>query len=393
MKAKRICLKNCNCICVHGMKISNSFSVQIKNVNIYFFPYDTFQSVVNPDDFVNLKEMVVCDSVAVIEACFHNSIEVQLIKSAISMAYFSNRIAISEKSEKNMEERKNQEIENFLKQLQIDKKEKKYNEIKNKMKEKDAARTSYFQNYMLNGFWNQSGAESRIEPAFWYVKLGQTAPTNDDYDMWLSRIYGTNQQDAFFKRDGIEKRDKLLGTVEIDEPFCSVLHKIQERIHQKDLYASKLLSVFSIYYSVLRNFSNSEQECISFCTILETLLLGKDEDKQRKKVSVRAACLIADGEKVEKKKFLATQIYMFYPYRNGFVHDGKSILDFDWGSYQILYQAIKHVIYYCIKNILYRNIQCTKEITAIVEKNAKQDGLENAFDYIDENINYLNYNE
>lgn len=393
MKAKRICLKNCNCICVHGMKISNSFSVQIKNVNIYFFPYDTFQSVVNPDDFVNLKEMVVCDSVAVIEACFHNSIEVQLIKSAISMAYFSNRIAISEKSEKNMEERENQEIENFLKQLQIDKKEKKYNEIKNKMKEKDAARTSYFQNYMLNGFWNQSGAESRIEPAFWYVKLGQTAPTNDDYDMWLSRIYGTNQQDAFFKRDGIEKRDKLLGTVEIDEPFCSVLHKIQERIHQKDLYASKLLSVFSIYYSVLRNFSNSEQECISFCTILETLLLGKDEDKQRKKVSVRAACLIADGEKVEKKKFLATQIYMFYPYRNGFVHDGKSILDFDWGSYQILYQAIKHVIYYCIKNILYRNIQCTKEITAIVEKNAKQDGLENAFDYIDENINYLNYNE
>ncbi|MDD6110492.1 MAG: HEPN domain-containing protein [Ruminococcus sp.] len=393
MKAKRICLKNCNCICVHGMKISNSFSVQIKNVNIYFFPYDTFQSVVNPDDFVNLKEMVVCDSVAVIEACFHNSIEVQLIKSAISMAYFSNRIAISEKSEKNMEERENQEIENFLKQLQIDKKEKKYNEIKNKMKEKDAARTSYFQNYMLNGFWNQSGAESRIEPAFWYVKLGQTAPTNDDYDMWLSRIYGTNQQDAFFKRDGIEKRDKLLGTVEIDEPFCSVLHKIQERIHQKDLYASKLLSVFSIYYSVLRNFSNSEQECISFCTILETLLLGKDEDKQRKKVSVRAACLIADGEKVEKKKFLATQIYMFYLYRNGFVHDGKSILDFDWGSYQSSYQAIKHVIYYCIKNILYRNIRCTKEITAIVEKNAKQDGLENAFNYIDENINYLNYNE
>ena len=113
--------------------------------------------------------------------------------------------------------------------------------------------------------------------------------------MWLSRIYGTNQQDAFFKRDGIEKRDKLLGTVEIDEPFCSVLHKIQERIHQKDLYASKLLSVFSIYYSVLRNFSNSEQECISFCTILETLLLGKDEDKQRKKVSVRAACLKKRG--------------------------------------------------------------------------------------------------
>lgn len=393
MKAKRICLKNCNCICVHGMKISNSFSVQIKNVNIYFFPYDTFQSVVNPDDFVNLKEMVVCDSVAVIEACFHNSIEVQLIKSAISMAYFSNRIAISEKSEKNMEERKNQEIENFLKQLQIDKKEKKYNEIKNKMKEKDAARTSYFQNYMLNGFWNQSGAEARIEPTFWYVKLGQTAPTNDDYDMWLSRIYGTNQQDAFLKRDGLEKRDKLLGTVEIDEPFCNVLHKIQERIHQKDLYSSKLLSVFSIYYSVLRNFSNSEQECISFCTILETLLLGKDECNQRKKVSVRAACLIADGEKVEKKKFLATQIYMFYPYRNGFVHDGKSILDFDWGSYQSSYQAIKHVIYYCIKNILYRNIRCTKEITAIVEKNAKQDGLENAFNYIDENINYLNYNE
>lgn len=309
------------------------------------------------------------------------------------MAYFSNRIAISEKSEKNMEERENQEIENFLKQLQIDKKEKKYNEIKNKMKEKDAARTSYFQNYMLNGFWNQSGAEARIEPTFWYVKLGQTAPTNDDYDMWLSRIYGTNQQDAFFKRDGIEKRDKLLGTVEIDEPFCSVLHKIQERIHQKDLYASKLLSVFSIYYSVLRNFSNIEQECISFCTILETLLLGKDEDKQRKKVSVRAACLIADGEKIEKKRFLATQIYMFYPYRNGFVHDGKSILDFDWGSYQILYQAIKHVIYYCIKNILYRGIQCTKEIRVIVEKNAKQDGLEKAFDYIDENINYLNYNE
>ena len=393
MKAKRICLKNYNCICVHGMKISDFFSVQIKNVNIYFFPYDTFQSVVNPDDFVNLKEMVVCDSVAVIEACFHNSLEVQLIKSAISMAYFSNRIAISEKSEKNMEERKNQEIENFLKQLQIDKKEKKYNEIKNKMKEKDADLTSYFQNYMLNGFWNQSGAEARIEPTFWYVKLGQTAPTNDDYDMWLSRIYGTNQQDAFLKRDGLEKRDKLLGTVEIDEPFCNVLHKIQERIHQKDLYASKLLSVFSIYYSVLRNFSNSEQECISFCTILETLLLGKDEDKQRKKVSVRAACLIADGEKFEKKRFLATQIYMFYPYRNGFVHDGKSILDFEWGSYQILYQAIKHVIYYCIKNILYRGIQCTKEIRAIVEKNAKQDGLEKAFDYIDENINYLNYNE
>ena len=393
MKAKRICLKNYNCICVHKMKISDSFSVQIKNVNVYFFPYDIFQSIVNPDDFVNLKEMVVCDSVAVIEACFHNSLEVQLIKSAISMAYFSNRIAISEKSEKNMEERKNQEIENFLKQLQIDKKEKKYNEIKNKMKEKDADLTSYFQNYMLNGFWNQSGAEARIEPTFWYVKLGQTAPTNDDYDMWLSRIYGTNQQDAFLKRDGLEKRDKLLGTVEIDEPFCNVLHKIQERIHQKDLYASKLLSVFSIYYSVLRNFSNSEQECISFCTILETLLLGKDEDKQRKKVSVRAACLIADGEKFEKKRFLATQIYMFYPYRNGFVHDGKSILDFDWGSYQILYQAIKHVIYYCIKNILYRNIQCKKEITAIVEKNAKQDGLENAFNYIDENINYLNYNE
>ena len=71
----------------------------------------------------------------------------------------------------------------------------------------------------------------------------------------------------------------------------------------------------------------------------------------------------------------------------------RAYIDFDWGSYQILYQAIKHVIYYCIKNILYRNIQCTKEITAIVEKNAKQDGLGNAFDYIDEKTNYFNYNE
>lgn len=47
---------------------------------------------------------------------------------------------------------------------------------------------------------------------------------------------------------------------------------------------------------------------MTYATILETLLLGADESNQRKKASVRAACLVCDELSFSRKRFVANQV-------------------------------------------------------------------------------------
>lgn len=94
----------------------------------------------------------------------------------------------------------------------------------------------------------------------------------------------------------------------------------------------KLKSALYLYYDILDLKINETMTTIIIATIFETLLLSDKESNQRKKVAVRAACLIADGQGHRRIQFIANRIYQFYGYRNALVHDGKNLLELDDGE-------------------------------------------------------------
>lgn len=350
MDISTIDFRNSKCICLHGIKISDTidFSFNYHNgiKNIHFIPYSDFISKIDKSLFMNIYEIQECDIVVAIENCRHNTLEVQAIKIAFSIVYFANRM----------------NLENNCSSRYI----------------------GFFNNYILDGY-NAFIDENRyIEHASWFVKIGTSPLCNDDFDMWLPRIYGSNLDSQFDRRDGLEKCIQLNDiNIKVDKGLLSNIDLIQNKINCNDQYSNKLLSVFRIYYSLLCDYADYEQNDILFCTILESLLLKKGESDQRKKAAARAACIVANNDRIEKKKFIANNVYYFYSYRNSLIHDGKTTLDFDEIEHNRVHTTIKHIIYYIIEFIVQKDIKKPNDLIDIVKQNANKDKLAQAFDYID----------
>lgn len=233
------------------------------------------------------------------------------------------------------------------------------------------------------------------------MNTGKNPLSNDNFERWLTRAYGSDLDELYNRRDRLEHVIQLNDVqIDVNDGLKKYVDLISLKIIKNDLYANKIMSSLILYYGLLCDFQHPEQNDISFCTILETLLLGKDEDNQRKKAACRAACIIANGLSINHKKFVANSVYYFYKYRNSIIHDGMNIIDFDETIHRAVYQSVKHIIFCLIKYIVCNDIKSIKQIKKIVQQNMTADELENAFDYIDykqidngDFINVINFND
>lgn len=210
---------------------------------------------------------------------------------------------------------------------------------------------------------------------------------NDDHIERITRLYSDNieteYEGAMRYLSGSSIKDESLCIDIIEKDFVSIFNTIVKKLNYNDKYASKLLSSFRLYFDLIPN-NDFERNIVTYTTILETLLLNKDEDCQRKKVSVRAACLINDGGDKKDKQIFSTKIYQFYKYRHNIVHDGASFDDL--GNEYLVHKEmgfVRHIIYFVIKEIINRNVKGIEEIINIVKNNMEIDGLSNSFNYIE----------
>lgn len=355
--------------CIHGFKISDAIPIALRYkddvVSVTFVPYIEFINNYNKENFINNEDIVPCDVIALVRTCNHNTIEMQILKTVIVCVYFAERLK--------------QSI------LLLD---------KSKMENEYLDSTKFFwhdflANYHIDGY---KTAERNINSSSWYVNIGCRALDEDDFERWSTRIYGEHLLESYYSKASMP----LIGASKIwcDKTFFQALGKIMLKVNSDTVYGRKLRAVFRLYFEILCDYKNIDYTIIAYCTIFETLLLEKDEDSQRKKVSVRAACLSCDGLSFKYKRYVADYVYHFYRYRNLIIHDGKGLMDIE--GELLLYRSIwcmKSVLFCIIKRIVVDEIQSHAELMRIVEENVQKDGLEKGFDYIDltkfENPNYL----
>lgn len=350
--------------CIHGFRVSKAipFALRYKNdvIDVTFISYKEFVANYNETDFINTADLVKCDTIAIIRTCNNNTLEMQILKISITVLFFAERL---KHSSKRIPKYPNTcyYIENYH---------------------------DYFSNYLFDGYWTENG----IYSVSWYIGIGKHALHEDDFERWTTRIYGISLVDSYERRARIPQLD--IPHIDLDNILIESIRSIMLKVNSDYEYGKKLRSAFRLYYEVLCNFKNPDYTVIIFCTIFETLLLKNDEDSQRKKVAVRAACITCDNLDFKYKRFVADQVYHFYKYRNAIIHDGKGLLDFD---NELLFNntlfRIKHIVFCIIKCIVLHDIKKHNELMEIVKKNVQNDGLDQAYEYIDlakfENPDYI----
>lgn len=346
---------------INGVTVSESIDFFVVynelTFKFSFISYSEYEmkrkSILNPDDINK------CDMVVEYSSMGNNSIEVYYIKIFLSILYFAYRIDIEEKrKEKFFSEEREYGFDNAF--------------IYKKYLENESPVTK---NWNTRGFWNID----YIENIHWCVKLGRTKMDSDDFESYLSRAYNDNLCDFFDQRfifrpyrQEIKINDEIVKHIEI----------LNDMINVGDVMGNKIKSAMRLYYELFMVYTNMNLSIITLSTIMETLLLGKDEDNQRKKVSVRAACLVCDGMKKKWKSAIGDTVYFFYKYRNAIVHDGKSYLDFEEVILNNIVENMKHIIF-GIVYFYYKKSPCSiSDIKDVVTRNQNQDRLTNAFDYL-----------
>lgn len=328
---------------INGLKLNDELILEFDGHKVLLMPYEKFVSNFK-NDIININEINVCDTIAAYNTKLHNTLEVVKIKEIISLFFFAYRLKETDKFEKDKEYKIGNE---------------------------------FLDTYILNGFWND---KREIKGLVWDVSLGNIKISKENFDAYLTRGFCKNLNLEYTMQYKFYPKNIILN---VDELLIEKTNIILSKIKLDDEYSKKLKSVLRIYYDVLNGYS-LENTIIIYSTILEVLLLDKDESNQRKKVSVRGSCIIFNEEKKEKKEFLADIIYYFYTYRNAIVHDGKAYFELDdnEGMINIILNYIKHIIYFIVKYIVENNIKNISEIKNIVKSNCNKDSLSNAFDYI-----------
>ena len=274
---------------VNGVNIDSSIEFSVEYMGVHrsfvFMPYNDYInqkiSLINPEDIHKSDMIVAYQSLA------NNSQEIYYIKVFFSALYFSNRMTIeSERKHMFLEEVKERYMPFILKAEKqsnliddiIEDIEKHYQKIAN----------PFTKNLSLDGFWS---IDSIIRDS-WYIKLGESEMSSDDFERYLTRGYGDDLLDSYDKRFIFVPHTTYIY---VNASTKEYVKRINELICSESYFGHKIKSVMRLYYEVFQIHCNTNMTIITLSTILETLLLGKDEDNQRKKVSVRAACIIFDG--------------------------------------------------------------------------------------------------
>lgn len=246
---------------------------------------------------------------------------------------------------------------------------------------------SFFRQLTVShGYFTENG----IESTRWDVSIGEKAVDKNDYDLTIPVYYTIDDMEDSWRNIRYEYK-----YMRIEEDISDEINKISLCIVKQNKFSNKLRSALYLLFNTLK-FENKDLVIIMYATILETLLLSENEDNQRKKVSVRAACLIKDLGKYEEKEYIANWVYYFYKYRNAIVHEGKSFIELQSDDEFIVFNhslvLIQHLIFNLIKVFVETDINSIEDIRNIVVNNKKNDKLNNGFDYISEKMNF-NYEE
>lgn len=297
--------------------------------------------------------------------------EIYYLKIALSIIYISNRMSLEDLNYQahldnhasiyaNLEEDFKMQFINFINQS--------HNFI-NKSE-------------VMYGFFNKNVIESTICD----IKIGNSPFTNNDFDLTVLSYCTLDDEPEFITKLPYQNR-----TLIVTEDISANILKIFNVLKEGSKISRKLNSVFNLLYSTLPH-QNMDMVITTYATILETLLLSDNEDKQRKKVSVRSACLVANETSYKMKSYIATLIYHFYEYRNAIIHDGKSHIQLRLEEDVVFNRVVsltQHLIYSVIKEIILNNITEIRDIKLLVTNNCKADNLDNGFDYISDKIEII----
>lgn len=312
-------------------------------------------------DLINPEIIGKCGTVVVYDSMGNNSMEIYFIKIFISLLYFAYRIEVEEGRKKSYIVKSRE----YFPDASEDVLEKQY----------QTRESPVIKNWNLRGFWN----EDYIDDIHWCIKLGKYEMSCDDFESYLSRCYGGDLCDSYDKRYIFIPK---VQRISINEGILKTINVLSSMIQKGDAFGNKLKSAMRLYYEIFMIYTNMNLSIITLATLMETLLLGKDEDNQRKKVSVRSACIICDEMKHQLKTSIADAVYSFYQYRNAIVHDGQSYLDFSEVELNLRVENMKHVVFEIVHYYFKNQPKSIDDIKQIVIKNQNLDGLCNAFDYL-----------
>ena len=74
-----------------------------------------------------------------------------------------------------------------------------------------------------------------------------------------------------------------IAYIDVKESIKNNVTRLNKLVCSESYMGHKLKSVMRLYYEVFQIHCNTNMTIITLSTILETLLLGEDEDNQRKK--------------------------------------------------------------------------------------------------------------
>lgn len=364
---------------VNGLKINIDLSIPIvieeRIINEKFLNVLRIQSYENylksSSKLINKYDIEPCDSIISYSSQRHNTMEVMNVKILISALYFAKRML----SESKIEENYIRENMKWYKSIEIAR--------KYFMKEDN----QFFKNYAIHGYFDEDG---HIEDTYWYITLGNKRLTKDDFDRSLSRGYSNGLWDEYNRQ--INRKFPTIF-LKIDDGFINKLKMIIDRVNDEDEYSKKIRSALRLYYNVLYE-DDIEQSILTYTTILETLLLRKQESKgQKNKVANRAACIVGYGAKREQKNFIANVMSYFYSYRNKIVHEGKSFLELDDDEviFNNFIKYVRHIIFYVFKYIVENNITSISQIRELAVNELIEDKIIKSKD--EETNGYITYSK
>lgn len=215
------------------------------------------------------------------------------------------------------------------------------------------------------------------------IKIGPFPLDKNDFNESINRLYGVDLFEEFKRHDAYLYNYTFRNTklkIKDNDEFRRKLNCIFNYLNNNPDKA--IFSAFRLYFDTIST-HNVENSIINISTIFEVLLLKKDEDNQRKKVSVRAACLLCDSLGLAERKYISDLIYQFYKLRNRIVHDGYSYIDLEETiGINLLISSIRNILYLILKYIIEKDIKNVEEIKSIVSQNINKDKFESSFEYI-----------
>nr|WP_279592302.1 HEPN domain-containing protein [Clostridium perfringens] len=214
-----------------------------------------------------------------------------------------------------------------------------------------------------------------LVPVNCHIKIGTREVDDNDNDLTIPNHYTNDSYELSVRRPKFIKYDLKINNEIQDE----IVKKFQFIAINTPL-SRKMRSVLRLLYNTL-SLNDKESLIITYSTIFETLLLESREDLQRKKVSIRAACLLANGREKDAKRFLASWIYYFYSYRNKIVHGGMAASELHREE-GIIFDHTINIIHNVIVDLIEVFVEekyNLNDINNIVKKNKKKDKIKDIY--------------